>query len=181
MELSNSQYEAMTSVAKASLHLLRHLLTVNELLNRRRFQVLSGIFKLLDQSLFLVKNSLSTKEISNKVKASKEIFQEALQFLHDVLEKHFRWNLFHASENGRDEELQVTICFYCHFWLTVWLTDVRTDGRTDEQMDWLTDYMYQTDWKVYRQTDGPNMDGEMTDRSTDGPTNGRTDGRMDER
>ena len=115
MEHSNFQHEALTSVAKAALHLLRHLLTVNELLNRRRFQVLSGIFKLLDQSLFLVKNSLSTKEISNKVKASKEIFQEALQFLHDVLEKHFRWNLFHASENGRDEELQVTICFYCHF------------------------------------------------------------------
>lgn len=115
MEHSYFQHEALTSVTKAALHLLRHLLTVNELLNRRRFQFLSGIFKLLDQSLFLVKNNLSPKEISNKVNASKEIFQEALQSLHDALEKHFRWNLFHASENGRDEELKVTICFYCHF------------------------------------------------------------------
>lgn len=115
MEHSNSQYETMASLAKAALHLLRHLLTVEELLSRKRFQVVSGIFKLLDQSLFLVKNSFPTNETSSKVKASKEIFQEALRSLHDSLETHFRWNLLHISEKRRDEELQVTLCYGCHF------------------------------------------------------------------
>jgi len=112
MEHFSSQYEAMTSLAKAALHLLRNLLTVNKLLSRKRFQVVAGIFKLLDQSLFLVKNSLPADETSSKVKASKGIFQKALQSLQDSLEKHFRGNV-------RDEELQVSLCYCCHF------------GRTD--------------------------------------------------
>jgi len=49
------------------------------------------------------------------VKANKEIFQVALQSLHDSLETHFRWNLLHISEKRRDEELQVTLCYGCHF------------------------------------------------------------------
>lgn len=123
MEHSNSQYGAMTSLAKAALHLLRHLLTVNELLSRNRFQIVSDIFKLLDQSLLLVKTSLPTDGTSSKVKAIKEIFQEALQSLHNSLEKHFRSNNLSKSENGRDEELQVTPLSF--------LTDRRTDGWTD--------------------------------------------------
>ena len=117
MEHSNSQYEAMTSLAKAALHLLRHLqsFTVNELLSQKRFQVVSGIFKLLDQSLLLVKDSLPTDETSSKVKASKQIFQEAFKSLHDSLRKRFCWNLLHASDTRRDEELQVTLCYCCNF------------------------------------------------------------------
>ena len=115
VEHSNSQCEAMTSLAKAALHLLRNLLTVNKYLSRKRFHVVSGIFKLLDQSLSLVKNSFPTNETSTKLKASKEIFQEAFQSLHDSLEKHFRWDLSHTSEKRRDEELQVTLCYCCHF------------------------------------------------------------------
>jgi len=117
MELSNSQYEAMTSVARASLHLLRHLLTVvDELFIRKPFQVVSGIFKLLDKSLLLAKSSLFTEEIAREVKTCNEIFQAALQSLRDSLEKHFRWNLLLGSSNRRDDELQVTLCY-------VWLTD----------------------------------------------------------
>lgn len=123
MEHSNSQYGAVTSLAKAALQLLHHLLTVNELLSRKRFQIVSDIFKLLDKSLLLVKTSLPTDETSSKVKAIKEIFQEALRSLHDSLEKHFRWNNLSKSENGRDEELQVTPLSF--------LTDRRTDGWTD--------------------------------------------------
>lgn len=108
----------MTSVAKAALHLLRHLLAVNELVSRKRFQAVSGIFRLLDQILLYVKNSLPTEETSSNVKACKEIFQEALQSLHDSLENHFHSNLLHVSENRRDEELQVTLCCCCHFRLT---------------------------------------------------------------
>ena len=130
LEHSNSQYEAMTSVAKAALHLLRHLLTVNELVGRKRFPVVSGIFRLLDQSLLLVKNSLPTEETSSNVKACKEIFQKALQALHDSLENHFRWNLLRVSENRRDVELQVTLCCCCHF--------RPTDRPTT---DWMTDYV----------------------------------------
>ena len=111
MELSNSQYEAMTSVAKASLHLLRHLLTVvDELFIRKTFQVVPGIFKLLDKSLLLAKSSWFTEEIAREVKTCNEIFQEALQSLRDSLEKHFRWNLLLVSSNRRDDELQVTLC-----------------------------------------------------------------------
>lgn len=109
MEHSNSQYEAMTSLAKAALHLLRNLLTVDELVIRKRFQVVSGIFKLLDQSLLFAKNSLSTEETASEVKACNEIFQAALQSLHDSLEKHFRWDLLLLSANWRNEELQVIL------------------------------------------------------------------------
>lgn len=109
MEQSNFQYEAMTSVAKAALHLLRHLLTANESVIRKRFQVVSGIFKLLDQSLLLTKSSLSTKETASEVKACNKIFQVALQSLQDSLEKHFRSNLLLVSANWRHEELQVTL------------------------------------------------------------------------
>lgn len=127
MEHSNSQYEAMTSVAKAALHLLHHLLTANELVIRKRFQVVSGIFKLLDQSLLLAKSSLSTKETASDVKACNKIFQAALQSLQDSLEKHFRWRLLVVSANWRNEELQVTL-LSC---LTDRLTEGRTDGRTE--------------------------------------------------
>jgi len=109
MEHSNSQYEAMTSLAKAALHLLRNLLTVDELVIRKRFQVVSGIFKLLDQSLLFAKNSLSTEETASEVKACNEIFQAALQSLHDSLEKHCRWDLLRLSANRRNEELQVIL------------------------------------------------------------------------
>ena len=112
MEHSNSQYEAMASLAKGALHLLRHLqsFTVNELLSQRRFQVVSDIFKLLDRSLLLVKDSLLTDASSSKVKASKEIFQEAFKSLQDSLGKRFCWNLLHTSDTRRVEELQVTLC-----------------------------------------------------------------------
>ena len=117
MEHSNSQYEAMTSLAKAALHLLRHLqsFTVNELLSQRRFQVVSGIFKLLDRSLLLVKGSLPPDETSSKVKASKEIFQEALKSQRDSLGKRFCWNLLRTSDTRRDEEFKVTLCYCRHF------------------------------------------------------------------
>ena len=109
MELSNSQYKAMTSVAKAALHLLRHLLTVNVLVIWKRFQVVSGIFKLLDQSLLLAKSSLSTEETASEVQTCNEIFQAALQSLQDSLEKHFCWNLLLVSASSNREELQVTL------------------------------------------------------------------------
>ena len=127
MEYSNSQYEAMTSVAKAASHLLRHLLTVHELAIRKRIRVISGIFTLLDQSLLLAKSSLSVrlstnefvsnppKETERKVEVCKGIFQAALQSLHGSLENQFCASLFHVSANWRREEFQVTLCCCCHF------------------------------------------------------------------
>lgn len=117
MEHSNSPYESMTSLAKAALHLLRHLqsVTVNELLSQKRIHVVSGIFKLLDQSLLLVKDSLPTDETSSRVQSNKEIFQEAFESLHDSLGKRFRWILLRTSDTRRDEELQVTLWYCCHF------------------------------------------------------------------
>lgn len=108
MEHSNFQYEAMTSLANAALHLLRYLLTVDEVI-RKRFQVVSVIFKLLDQSVLFAKSSLSPEETASEVKACKEIFQVALQSLHDSLEKQFRWSSLLVSANWHNEELQVTL------------------------------------------------------------------------
>ena len=115
VEHFHSQYEAMTSLAKAASHLLRNLLTVDELVIRKRLQVVSGIFKLLDHSLLFAKSSLSAEKTASEVKACNEIFQAAQQSLHDSLEKHFRWDLLRLSANQRNEELQVT--------LLSWLTD----------------------------------------------------------
>ena len=109
MEHSNSQYEAMTSLAKAAWHLLRNLLTVDELVIRKRFQVVSGIFKLLNQSLLHAKSGLSTEATASEDKACNEIFQAALQSLHESLEKHFSWDLLLLSPKRRNEELQVTL------------------------------------------------------------------------
>lgn len=108
MERSNSQYEAMTSLANAALHLLRYLLTVDGVV-RKRFLVVSDIFKLLDQSLLFAKRSLSPEEAASEVKACNEIFQVALQSLQDSLEKQFRWSSLLVSTNWRSEELQVTL------------------------------------------------------------------------
>lgn len=117
MESSNTQYEAMRSVAKAASHLLRHLLNVHELAVRKRIQVVSGIFTLLDQSLLLAKSSSFTNEFvpnppedtESKVEACKEIFQAALDSLHGALEKQFCASLFHVSANWCHEEFQVTL------------------------------------------------------------------------
>ena len=106
MEHSNFQYEAMTSLGNAALHLLRYLLTVDGVV-RKRFQVVSGIFKLLDRSLLFAKSSLSPVEAASEVTACNEIFQVALQSLQDSLEKQFRWSLLLVSGNWRNEELQV--------------------------------------------------------------------------
>lgn len=159
MEHSNSRYETMTSLAKAALHLLRHLqsFTVNELLSQKRFHVVSGIFKLLDQSLLLVKNSLPSDETSSRVQSSKGIFQEAFESLNDSLGKRFRWNLLHTSDARRDEELQVTLCYCCHFWLT----DLLTDGLTAHDL--------LSDCPTYSLID------RLPDRMTDWQTDGRTD------
>ena len=113
MEHSNSQYETMTSLAKAALHLLRNLLSVDQLVIRKRFPVVSGIFKLLDQSLSFAKSSLSTEETTSEIKACNGIFQAALQSLHDSLEKHFCGNLLLVSASWHREELEVTTLLSC--------------------------------------------------------------------
>ena len=109
MDHSNSQYEAMTSLANAALHLLRYLLTADGVV-RKRFQVVSGIFKLLDKSLLFAKSSLSPEEAASEVKACNEICQVALKSFQDSLEKQFRWSLLRVSGNLRNEELQVNYC-----------------------------------------------------------------------
>lgn len=118
--MEHSEYEAITSVAKAASHLLRHLLTVHESAILKRTQVISGIIKLLDQSLVLAKHWSATSDLvlntsvgtEMNVAACKEIFQAALQCLNNSL------------ENWRHEEFQVIYTASClHACLTNCLTD----------------------------------------------------------
>ena len=97
----------MTSLAKAALQLLQHILARYQLAIRKRDRVLCGLFTLLDNSLVLAKRSSSFKKALEEAGIYKDIFKEAFSSLRGSLERPLWGSLQHATKDRCREEFQV--------------------------------------------------------------------------
>lgn len=107
----------MRSLAKATSQLLQHLLTEYQLAIRKRSLVLCGLFTLLGNSLILAKQGSSAfQSESDACKGSPEegvnFFKETFFSIRGLLEKQFRGNLLHASE---EFQVQDSLKLYFRF------------------------------------------------------------------
>lgn len=104
-----SHCEEMTSLAKAALQLLQHMLARYHLPIWKRYRVLCGLFTLLGNSLVLAKRGSSFKKAPEEAGIYIERFKEAFISFHGSLEKQVWGSLQHASKDRCYEEFQVEL------------------------------------------------------------------------